>query len=364
MTCTLAELARRFGGTLHGAGETVIGGAMPLGVATTGDITLVDATDKARKALASTRAAAAVVPNELVGSDAIPNGLPIIAAHDIHAIFTSMVQFFRPVRQRPRVGISPQAHVSPTAHIGDDVDIHAGATIEADVTIGRGSVIYPGVYIGAGCQIGEQVTLFPNVVLYENTRVGQRSTIHANAVLGAYGFGYKQVDGQHVLTQQLGYVDIGCDVEIGAGTTIDRGTYGPTVVGDGTKIDDQVMVGHNCRLGRHNLICSQVGFAGSTTTGDYVVMGGQVGLRDHIHIGDRAMVGAKSGVMLDVEAGTRVSGIPAHPLAQWKLQQVCLPKLPELRHEVRDLVRLVAELQARLLTLESADRPADGRQAA
>ncbi len=364
MTCTLAELARRFGGTLHGAGETVIGGAMPLGVEAAGDITLVDSTDKSRKALLSTRASAAVVSDDLVGSDALPIGLPVIATNDIHAIFTEIVQFFRPVRPRMRVGISSQAHVSPQARLGDDVDIHAGATIEADVTIGRGSVIYPGVYIGAGCQIGEQVTVYPNVVLYENTRVGHRSIIHANAVLGAYGFGYKQVEGRHVVTQQLGYVDIGCDVEIGAGTTIDRGTYGPTVVGDGTKIDDQVMVGHNCRLGRHNLICSQVGFAGSTTTGDYVVMGGQVGLRDHIHIGDRAMVGAKSGVMLDVEDGTRVSGIPAHPLAQWKLQQVCIPKLPEMRHEVRDLVRQMADLQARLLTLESTNRPADGRQAA
>ena len=133
------------------------------------------------------------------------------------------------------------------------------------------------------------MTIFPNAVLYENTDRRRRATIHASAVLGAYGFGYELVDGRHVLSAQLGNVVLGADVEIGAGTTIDRGTYGPTIIGDGTKIDDQVMVAHNCRIGRHNMLCSQVGVAGSTTTGDYVVMAGQVGVRDHVHIGDRAV---------------------------------------------------------------------------
>ena len=144
----------------------------------------------------------------------------------------------------------------------------------------------------AGSQIGEEVTIFPNAVLYENTVVGPRCLIHANAVLGAYGFGYGFADGRHVLSAQLGNVVLGADVEIGAGSTIDRGTYGPTSIGEGTKIDDLVMVAHNCRIGRHNMLCSQVGIAGSTTTGDYVVMAGQVGVRDHVHIGDRAGAGS------------------------------------------------------------------------
>ena len=118
-------------------------------------------------------------------------------------------------------------------------------------------------------------------------------------MLGAYGFGYSTADGRHQLNAQLGYVEVGDHVEIGAGTTIDRGTYGPTVIGSGTKIDNLVQIGHNCRIGRHNLICSQVGIAGSCSTGDYVVMAGQVGLADHLHIGDGALLGAKSGVMTD-----------------------------------------------------------------
>ena len=171
------------------------------------------------------------------------------------------------------------------------------------MTIGDGSTIHSGVHIMAGSQIGEDVTIFPNAVLYENTIVGPRCLIHANAVLGAYGFGYGFVDGRHVLSAQLGNVVLGADVEIGAGTTIDRGTYGPTVIGEGTKIDDLVMVAHNCRIGRHNMLCSQVGIAGSTTTGDYVVMAGQVGVRDHVHIGDRAVLGAMAGVTNDVPDG-------------------------------------------------------------
>lgn len=135
----------------------------------------------------------------------------------------------------------------------------------------------------AGCVIGKDTTLFPNVVLYEDTHVGDRVILHAGAVIGAYGFGYREIDGQHTLASQLGNVVIEDDVEIGACATIDRGTYGATTIGAGTKIDNLVQIAHNCRLGQHNLICSQVGIAGSTTTGDRVVMAGQVGVRSCPH---------------------------------------------------------------------------------
>ena len=198
--------------------------------------------------------------------------------------------------------------MSPSARLDDDVDIHPGATVGEDARIGRHSTIHAGVQIGAGCKIGSGVTIFPNAVLYENTVVGDRSVIHAGAVLGAFGFGYKMVGGQFQLSAQLGHVEIGCDVEIGACSTIDRGTYSATIIGDGTKIDNQVMIAHNCRIGRHNMICSQVGIAGSTTTGDYVVMAGQVGVRDHVHIGAGAVLGAKSGVANDVPDGCSNAG--------------------------------------------------------
>jgi UDP-3-O-[3-hydroxymyristoyl] glucosamine N-acyltransferase len=213
-----------------------------------------------------------------------------------------------------------------------------------DVQIGPGSVIHSGVRILAGCRLGAGVVLFPNVVLYEHTVIGDRTTIHAGAVIGAYGFGYTTVNGQHRRSAQLGYVEIGADVEIGAGSTIDRGTYGATVIGDGTKLDNQVMIAHNCRIGRHNILCSQVGIAGSTTTGDYVVMGGQVGIRDHVHIASGVKLGAKSGVMADMlEAGSYI-GAPATPERQQMCIMAATLKLPEMKKQLRDLQRMVEKL--------------------
>jgi UDP-3-O-[3-hydroxymyristoyl] glucosamine N-acyltransferase len=189
------------------------------------------------------------------------------------------------------------------------------------------------------------VTIGPGAVLYENTVIGDRSIVHANVVLGCNGFGYSQVGGRHVLSAQLGNVQIGNDVEIGAGTTIDRGTYGATLIGDGTKIDNLVQIAHNCRIGRHNLICSQVGIAGSTSTGDYVVMGGQAGVRDHVHIGTGAMLSAMAGITNDVPDKAVMMGIPATPEREQKLKLAALAKLPEMRKEFKQLRATIVELE-------------------
>jgi len=362
MALTLAQLAQLVGGTLHGDGSIVVERAMPLGVAQPGDITLVDSSDKSKKLAAHCTASAVVIAAGCEVRTVLPAGVGVIETATLHETFTAIVRCFRPERKRRPIGISPQAVVSPTARIAANVDIHPGATIGDDVVIGAGTVIHSGVYVGPGCKIGCDVTAFPNVVLYEDVIVGDRTILHAGAVLGAYGFGYRQVDGRHMLTPQLGYVEIGSDVEIGAGTTIDRGTYGPTVIGDGTKIDNQVMIGHNCRVGKHNLICSQVGLAGSTTTGDYIVMAGQVGIRDHLTIGDRAVLGAKAGIMYDVEPGAVMMGSPAYPMHDWRHQQVIVPKLPEMRKQLKELERAVTELRAQLAAKSSSDP--DARSAA
>jgi UDP-3-O-[3-hydroxymyristoyl] glucosamine N-acyltransferase len=142
----------------------------------------------------------------------------------------------------------------------------------------------------------------------------------------------------------LGNVVLEADVEIGAGTTVDRGTYGSTVIGEGTKIDNQVMIAHNCRIGRHNMLCAQVGIAGSTTTGDYVVMAGQVGVRDHVHIGEKAVLGAMAGVINDVPDGARIVGIPATPEREQMVKQAALSKLPEMRRQLKQLQTAVERL--------------------
>ncbi|HEY4723536.1 MAG TPA: UDP-3-O-(3-hydroxymyristoyl)glucosamine N-acyltransferase [Anaerolineae bacterium] len=340
MQATLGELAALVEGKLVGDEKILIQGAASLRDAESGHITLVDCDSKSHL-LQQCRATAVIAPKNFTSQD-----IPAILVDDVHRAFAIVVLHFHPQRIQVRIGISPLAFISPTARIAEDVDIYPFATIGDDVIIGSGSTIHSGVQIMAGSKIGENTTIFPNVVLYEDTVVGPRCMIHANAVLGAYGFGYGFADGQHLLSAQLGNVILGADVEIGAGSTIDRGTYGPTVIGEGTKIDDLVMVAHNCRIGRHNMLCSQVGIAGSTTTGDYVIMAGQVGVRDHVHIGNRAVLGAMAGVTNDVPDGARMIGIPATPERDQKLKQAAFSKLPEMRKQLKMLQRIVDKLAA------------------
>ncbi len=339
MSITLGELATHVGGLVVGnaADGLTIVAATTLERACPDHVTLVDHADKLHL-LAKSRAGAAIVP---AGSG--PLDRPSIEVDDVHAAFAAVITLLRPPRAQVRGGISPQAAIDPSATLAADVEVHPFAFVAAGVEIGAGATVHSGARIMPGCRIGPGTEIFPGAVLYENTVVGARCLIHANAVLGAHGFGYKPTSDGYRLSAQLGWVEIGDDVEIGAGTTIDRGTYGPTVIGSGTKLDNLVMIAHNVRLGRHNMICSQVGVAGSTTTGDWVVMAGQVGVRDHVHIGDRAVLGARSGVSNDVEPGKTVLGEPAIDLRDRKLQLATMSKLPEMR---KDLKQLTARLDA------------------
>lgn len=330
MGATLAFLADLVRGQVVGDPRREVWGAAPLLDARPDEITLLDGSE--RTAQRHSEATAAVCPRGCRRA-----GFDLIEVEDPHSAFAAIVRYFRPPRKQPRVGVSAWAYVSPTATIGPDVDIYPFAYVGDDVVVEAGATIHSGVRIMAGARIGADSTIFPNAVLYENTVVGPRTIIHANAVVGAYGFGYTFRDGVHCPTAQLGHVEIGADVEIGAGTTIDRGTYGPTIIGEGTKIDNLVMIAHNCRIGRHNMLCSQVGIAGSTSTGDYVVMAGQVGVRDHVHIGRGAVLGAKAGVVNDIPEGQRYIGIPATPERDQKLKQAVFSKLPEMRRELKEL---------------------------
>jgi UDP-3-O-[3-hydroxymyristoyl] glucosamine N-acyltransferase len=338
MPTRLAKLAQGLRGTLVGNGSLVIRGAAPLETAGPDEITFLDSAEKAPR-LARTRASAVVVPQGFV-----PAGFAAIQVADVHHAFAKIVRHFRPRRKIARRRVSVQAIISWTARLGHDVHIEPGAVIGDDVIIGDRVTIHSGARIMAGCRIADDVTIFPNAVLYEDTVVGPRSILHGGAVIGAYGFGYKFVSGAHQLSHQLGYVEIGADVEVGANSTIDRGTYSATVIGDGTKIDNLVMIAHNCRIGRHNMICSQVGIAGSTTTGDYVVMAGQVGVRDHVHIGTGAKLGAMAGVANDVPEGAHMLGAPAVPEREQKLMFATMARLPEMRKQLKELQRQMASL--------------------
>ena len=337
---SLEALAAFVSGTLCGDPSLLCDSAATLETAGPQSITLVDAADRLHL-LAKSQAAAAVVPRGTGGIDR-----PTIEVDDVHAAFAAIVQHFRPQRPAAAVGVSEQAAVDPTAVIGPGCQIHPLAVIGADVVLGENVTVHAGARIAAGCRVGSGSVVHSGATLYDDTSLGARVIVHANAVLGAHGFGYKVVDGRYELSAQLGWVEIGDDVEIGAGTTIDRGTYGPTTIGAGTKIDNQVMIAHNCRIGRHNMICSQVGVAGSTSTGDWVVMAGQVGVRDHVHIGDGAVLGARSGVSNDIPAKTTVLGEPAIELRERKLQLATMTKLPEMRKQLKGLLERMAALEA------------------
>ncbi len=250
-----------------------------------------------------------------------------------------------PPRPRLRIGISDRAQVDPSARILGNTNVHPMAVIGRDVQIGHNCEIHSGVVIGSGCRIGDHVTIYPNSVLYDDVIIGSQVIIHAACVIGADGFGYRLVNGGHERLPHYGTVRICDDVEIGAGTTIDRAKIGETVIGSGTRIDNQVMIGHNCQIGRHNLLVSQVGLAGSVTTGDYVVCAGQSGIADHVHLGTGAIIGAKAGVHRDMAGGQSYLGAPAAPAAETTRQLMALRRLPELRSTVKQLEKDLLELR-------------------
>lgn len=339
----LNELAKLVSGHIVGDGTITVDDALPLRDAKLGCLTLADSAKQVE--LASQSPAAAVVVGQ-----AFDNCKKVqLVVVDIHAAFIKLIEHLRQptatiFSTSSQTNIAASAIVDSSASIGEGTKVSAQVVIEAGVRVGRGCLIHPGVTVMNHCVLGDDCELFPGCVIYPDTRIGNRVLIHSNAVIGAYGFGYRQHSGKHVRTAQLGWVEIHDDVEIGAGTTIDRGTYGATKIGQGTKIDNQVQIGHNCHIGAHNLLCAQVGIAGSCTTGNYVVMGGQVGLADHLKVADGAMIAAQSGLMSDVAAGEVVIGSPAGPRKQKFVEIAALAKLPEMRKEFRALVQRVEQI--------------------
>jgi len=335
VTITVRHLAEWVRGEVLGDGDLPISNARTLAEAQPGDITFVEH-DKHLTAWHGSRASAAIVPMS------VPvNGRPIIRVADPLMAFVRVVQQLRGRPQEQGPNISPAAHVHPTAKLAPGVSVGPFAVVGEHCEIGANTTLHAGAVIGRYCKLGEDVVLHTHAVLYDECVLGNRVIIHANAVIGADGFGYRVQNGRHVKVPQLGWVEIEDDVEVGACSTIDRGTFGATRIGAGTKIDNLVMVGHNCVIGKHNILCSQVGIAGSTTTGDYVVMAGQVGVADHLTIGEGVTIMAKSGVSGNVAPGARVLGMPARPHREQVRILMTQDKLPEMR---RDVMRIKKQL--------------------
>ena len=316
----ITEIVALVGGRYGGPPDVALHGIAPLAEATPQQLSFL-ANPKYAAQVATTRAGAILVADDHDGGDA-----RLIRVKNPYLAMASVAAKWFASRRGPR-GISPLASVAPSARLGREVNVGAFVTIGEDVMIGDGVTIYPNVAIAAGCAIGEGTMIYPLVSIYEGTTVGRRCILHSGVVAGSDGYGFATEGGRHHKVPQIGSVRIEDDVEIGSNTTIDRGTIGETVIGEGTKIDNLVQIGHGVKIGKHCLIVALVGIAGSTELGDYVVAAGQSGFAGHLKIGSRAQIAAKSAVFHDIPEGGKVMGSPAVPFREFARREATLKRM-------------------------------------
>lgn len=344
---SLAEISSRVGGRILGDGSRMILGVAPLDEAGPSDLSILVHPKYRREAVGSKAGALLVKEGfELEGRDQV-------VLRDPHAGLAILLEQFGR-RASGLVGVSPRAEVAASARLGESVSVGPFAVVEADCTVGARAMIGAGCYVGAGSEIGDDAVLHPGAIVLQGCRLGNRVILHSGVVIGSDGFGYATAEGIHSKIPQAGTVVIEDDVEIGAGTTIDRGSIGATRIGRGTKIDNLVQIGHNVRIGSHCLIVAQSGISGSTRIGDSTVMAGQSGAAGHLRIGARSMIASKSAVYEDLQDGAFVAGIPAIDHRRWKRAQASFARLPELQARLRDLGKRVGELEDALKSAGSA----------
>ena len=325
------ELAEWLGASLEGDGEREVARAASLESAGAADLSFVGNRKAAEQAPAS-GAGCLIVPPEFPN----PDGRTLIRASEPRTAFAKAVGRLHPV-----AATEPGVH--PTAVVAGSAEIGAGVAIGPHASVGEGTRIGARTRIGAGCAIGRRVTLGEecilqaNVTIYDECDIGARGILHSGCVIGADGFGFAMAGDRYEKFPQIGRVTIGDDCEIGANTCIDRAALGATWIGEGTKLDNLVQVGHNCRIGRHVVV------------EDYAVIGGQVGIGDKARIGTRAVLGSGCGVLTSkiVRAGQVVWGTPARPLKEYLEQLASLRRLPEARQELAELRRRLEELEGR-----------------
>ena len=337
----IEELAHCVQATLHGSPEVLISGLSHLEGATSGDLSFV-LKPKFHDTAKNSRAAGFLTAQP-IQDDPRPQ---LVCPNPMLAIVTLAQKYFSP--PLPQRGIHPTAVTGHDVRIGPDVSIGPLVTIGDRAEIGSGVTIYGGVHIGDDTAIGDDCILYPHVSLLTNCTIGNRVILHSGTVIGSDGYGYTQHEGRHLKIPQLGNVLIEDDVELGANVTVDRATFGSTVIKQGTKIDNQVQIAHNVVIGEHCIIVAQVGIAGSTRIGHHVMIGGQAGLVDHLTIGDQARIASGAGVTNHVESNHTVGGRPAVAHNTWRKAQVLQYQLPEMRNELRALRKEIEEVKQRL----------------
>jgi UDP-3-O-[3-hydroxymyristoyl] glucosamine N-acyltransferase len=348
---SISDLANFLGGSLVGAlegGGQLVSACSPLGSATASDVSLLHNV-KYTKELETTKAGVVILGINGAKGVKRAEGLGPLAAIEVKDPYYAWQQTIVKLhgqRQHAAVGISPQASVHPSAKLGSNVNVHPFAVVSEDVSIGENTTIYSHVTLMRGAVIGTDSLLYPHVTVYDECVIGKRCILHAGAVIGSDGYGYATHQGVHHKIPQRGNVVIEDDVEIGGNSVIERAVLESTTIGRGTKIGNCVIVGHNCIIGQGNLLVSQVGIAGSTTTGKYVVMAGQVGVAGHLHIPDMVRIAAQSGIMMDPEKpGIEIAGTPAMEVSHARRVYLQFTQLPELVKRVKELEKKLGKLQ-------------------
>lgn len=324
---TTADLAAKLQLILRGDPSRVISAAAVLEEAGSGHLAFAG-NPKFFEAATRSAAGCIIATPDYQGSE----GQTILESPQPRAHFARALALLYPVPEATP-GIHPSAVLAAGAIVDASAEIGAFVSVGEGARIGARTRIAQGCSIGAGVTIGDDCTFHPRVTVYERVRIGARSVLHSGAVIGADGFGFEMVGGAFRKVPQVGTVEIGDDVEIGANTCIDRATLGATVIGDGSKLDNMVHIAHNCRIGRHVVIAAQTGFAGGVSVGDYAIVGGQVGVGDKARIESRAIVGSGAGILTSkiVRAGEPVWGTPARPLRQYLAQLATLSRLAKRR---------------------------------
>ena len=334
----LSDIAKQVGGRIEGD-DVEIAGVASLESATARNVVFVDNEKHLAAALASK--AAAVIAGEFAArpaapaaaakSAAPPHSKPLLIARQPKLAFVKAMALLHPARRSP-AGIHSSAQVHESVRVGKGVSIGPHAVVAEDAVIGDKTAIGAGAFIGAGARIGAACDIKANVSIYPGTMLGERVIVHAGAVLGSDGFGFvrDEQSGRYIKFPQLGRLEIGDDVEIGANTTVDRGALDATVIGRGTKLDNLVQVGHNVRIGENVVISAQTGISGSTVIQDNAIVAGQVGIADHVTIESGAILGAQCGVpsgKVIRGKGVLFWGTPARPIKQYLKELAALSRL-------------------------------------
>ena len=294
---------------VRGATTDVVHGIASLGAAGPGDLSFLG-NPKYRAEAAATRASVVLLPLDYDGAPQ-PNQQFLLVDNPSVALARICTRIEQLLWPKPSPGIHPTAFVDPTAKVAASATVGPLCVVEAEAVVGERSHLQGQVYVGRGARTGNDCWLMPGVVLAAECVLGNRVRLQPGVIVGSDGFGYEFVKGRHEKVPQVGIVQIEDDVEIGANSTLDRARFSRTVVGEGTKIDNLVQVAHNVTIGKHVILCAQVGISGSVTIGDYAVLGGQAGIGGHISVGQGAKVGRPSAVTFSVEPGTYVNGSPA-----------------------------------------------------